>query len=208
MVFRYCVLMRCAPHRRIVLGGLAAGGVVVAHWLAYFFAAPEAHTRAELLEHTGHQRWTIVSAIALALLTMSLGRAAWAGLSGAEPTAALLDRRIFPRLALIQTIGFVALEGLERSVVTGSAAGLFAEPAVVMGIGLQIAAALAGAVLLTLVVKVVDRLTLVRPAAPRLVQTRVRPPVVFHPRSLEVAVGGGTLRGPPRRLQRLTHASY
>ena len=176
------------------LGGLAFSGVIAAHFLAYFVAAPDGHHRTELLASTGHGSWTYFVALALGALVACLGGVAWSAATTGEKH--LIWSRCAFRLVLLQTLGFTGLELGERLLHGVSGAELIAEPVFVLGLLAQVVVALAAAGLLRLVVKIVGRLRLRSDLA------KAEPCISsFHTdvigRRVLVAVGAGTLRGPP-----------
>lgn len=195
--------MRGDPHARmrLWLGGLAGAGVAVAHVLAFRVVSPDHAARSDLLHATGHRYWPYVAALALGGLV--------AGLVGFVADRVSADRRGHPgirrlyaftasRLLILQTLGFLYLEAGERLVVDGSFTGLLQEPVVIIGLVVQAAVALVGALLVVLFAQVVDTIVAVlRPV--------VRPSKVATPRGalrslgprLRLATGGATLRGPP-----------
>lgn len=185
---------------RLWLGGLALFGIVAGHWLAFWFAAPDPHEHSELLASTGHEYWSMGVAVALgALIAAAFGftanvarrRRQEYGLTGTFAFAA-------PRLALLQTSGFLLLEAGERAMVHGGIDHLLAEPVVIAGLGLQLAVALVAAAILALVALTV-RVLLDR--APRRPAARggvlPRPARSLLRSSFQLGVGGGTWRGPP-----------
>ncbi|MGH2808288.1 MAG: hypothetical protein ACRDKT_13545 [Actinomycetota bacterium] len=179
---------------RAWLGGLAFSGVIAAHVLAYAVAAPHSHHRTELLAATGHGSWTYVVALALGCLVAGLGGIAWSTATTGEHR--LVWSRCALRLVLLQTLGFTALEVGERLLHGVMGAELIAEPVFVIGLIAQVVVALFAAVLLRLLIKVVARLTR------RAELDRAEPSLDFVAtdvitRRVLVAVGAGTLRGPP-----------
>lgn len=177
---------------------IAGAAMVGAHWLAYLLAAPDAHDRAALLTATGHGYWPLAAALAVAAVFVG-----FAGFIGDRiaPEVRTSRPRIFstalPKLLVLQTTGFVLLEVTER-VVAGHAleASTFLGPTMLIGLVVQIGAALLSATLLALVVCVIAHFT-ARP--PRVRRTSVVPGIlslVPAARPL-VAAGTHTLRGPP-----------
>jgi hypothetical protein len=184
---------------RLLLGGIAAAGVVASHSLAYLLASPDPHVRAELLEATGHDNFGVVIALALGVLVAGLLRFA----SGRAWT--LTDRRVselyaatVPRLLALQLGGFVTLEMIERVLMGLTPLHIVSEPAVLIGLLLQAGAALIGAGLLILFAKTLES---VFSRQERTASAGDRVPLIPARRVLaariEVAVGSGTLRGPP-----------
>ena len=183
--------------------GIAAVGIIVSHALSYLLIAPDPHARVHLLQQTGHHYFTWVAAIAIGMLV--------AGLAGGtvhrlrpRPSPELSTARVFALSAVVlvalQIIGFVALESAERAGPGGGFAHVLTEPAVGVGILMQVVVALIGAFLLVSLARGVDRIssrllgmTLTGRVA-RVVTwwaTSVLPP------ALQVAASGRTLRGPP-----------
>jgi hypothetical protein len=186
---------------RLLLGGMAATGVVASHSLAYLLASPDPHSRAELLEATGHDDFGVVVALALGalvagLLRFAIGRA-WAP---TDTSASKLYALTAPRLLTLQLGGFVALEMVERVLMGLPPLHIVAEPAVLIGLMLQVGAALIGAGLLILFAKTLERI-LSRQGFTGSAGERAAlvPAGRLLPARVEVAVGSGTLRGPPVR---------
>jgi hypothetical protein len=171
--------------------GVAVGGAVLAHWLAYVLAIPAAHTRAEVLAASGHSYWVMAIKLAVvlglaalgALFLRHLGRPPSTWESGQEAFSA-----IAARLSLLQVTAFIAMEVTER---------LF-----LMGLALQLIVASAGALLLLWFSRTAERVAeaLRRPWLPR-----PRPAVL---RTIRVEIqaipvdpvrDGVGLRGPPSR---------
>lgn len=190
------------PHRsrpfRLLIGALASAGVVLAHALAYWVVAPDPHIRHDLLENTGHRYWTILATVALGLLAAGLAHFLARRLSNPDGQSSLRWASLAWRLLLLQSGGFLALEYLERVGMHDALTNVFAEPVVLIGLALQLVAALAGAGLLCLLNKAIDRF--VERGRPRddvpvileLYFCDVLPAVRFT-----LATGGPTWRGPP-----------
>ncbi|HLB62409.1 MAG TPA: hypothetical protein VJN50_06740 [Actinomycetota bacterium] len=122
--------------------GAALGGVTLAHCLAYLAALPAEAERHSHMTATGHGSFPMLVAVAsaaagAALLAVSLRALGPAAALGVVPTAA--------RLAAIQVPGFALLELIERRMGVGSA---LADPAVRVGLVLQVLVALGAALLL------------------------------------------------------------
>jgi uncharacterized membrane protein YraQ (UPF0718 family) len=193
--------------KRLLLGGLASAGVILAHALAFFFAAPEGHERAELLAATGHERWTLVVAVAMGLFV--------AGVAGAVldvrrdspsgyPSSGRSWFRVVPGLAGLQVAGFICLEVLERILSGHALDHLVTEPAVALGVVLQLVVAVLGGLLLHVLFKAIAFVLRTRALEEAQDDTlHVVASVFLCPRQ-EVGTGAGTLRGPPHRLGLLT----
>jgi hypothetical protein len=192
---------RSLAHLRLLLGGLAASGVVAAHLIAYFLAEPDPHAREDLLAATGHHRWTLVVAITLGFTVAGLVHYAWARAlsphAGKLPGGALF-RLAAGRLIPMQVLGCVGLEAVERWFAGQPVATVLTEPAVMIGVFLQLLVAVVGALILVLFARAIDlilgRRVLLTFSAPR---TIPRPILHVLPPRFQVAAGSGTLRGPP-----------
>jgi hypothetical protein len=192
------------PGTRLWLGGLAAGGVAVAHVLAFLLAAPDPVRRAAMLEAAGHGAWPLVVSLATGALVAGL-----AGFAvGRSQDPRVRPRALFGgtllRLAVLQMVGFVLLEALERVARHDLAEvpGLLAEPVVLIGLVLAAVAAAVGAALLVLFAGLIDRLIALLRALPR--APRVLAPsglVDDLPRPLRTVLGSVSLRGPPVRVR-------
>jgi hypothetical protein len=192
--------MRLRALHRVILGGTAALGVIVAHGAAFVMAAPNPHVRQELLASTGHGYWAVAIAAGVGLFVAALAGVVWSGLRTPQPASAgNVFRRFASRLALLQVVGFVALEAVERVAVGGSLAELWTTPVVGLGIVAQVLVALVGAALVATLIRVVAavasalRRVSARPA--RSLTAGATAGFVWAPAHL--AVGGLTLRGPP-----------
>lgn len=179
---------------RLWLGALAFAGVAFAHGLTFLLIAPDPGTRERLLSATGHGYWPYVMPLALGAMVASLAGFAAGRRAGSTPER--LYRSAAIRLAVLQSVGFVLLEAVERSFVDASLHPL-TSPFLLIGVAVQIAMALAGAVLLVVVARVVQhfsgRRRLLRPARASVPRAALR---AVAPR-LRVSSGGATLRGPP-----------
>jgi hypothetical protein len=185
---------------RIWLGGLAAGGVVAAHLLAFLIVAPDRAQRAELLESSGHGAWPLVASIAMGALVAGLAGFAVGRARDPDGPPGSLYRGIVLRLSALQVAGFLLLEAVER-LARNHADGflsLLGEPVVLIGVAMAAVTAALGAVLLVLVAGLIDRLLVllrVLPRAPRvLVAAGLADLPAPRPR---IALGSVSLRGPP-----------
>jgi hypothetical protein len=188
--------------KRLWIGGLAAGGVVVGHVLAFVLAAPHPVQRQGLLAETGHGAWPLLVPIAMGALVASLAGFAAGRLRDERPApdAALLQG-IAGRLVPLQLGAFLLLEALERLASGHDLTELPGEPVIAIGLVAQAVVALVGAALLTLFARVVDRLgRLLRqtPRAPRLLVAPGALAIAFPHR--RAARGPANPRGPPTSL--------
>jgi hypothetical protein len=194
--------MALSVRTRLWLGGLAAGGVAAAHVLAFIVAAPDPVRRGRLLEETGHAMWPVIVSVALAALVVALARFAVGRIHRSDrPPAGAMWRLTAGRLMALQTLGFLALEAVERLASGHALIGFLGEPVVLIGVALQIFVALGAAALLVLLARLVDRLTgLLRtlPRAPRaLMQPGAWDGIFLRPRLVSDPANP---RGPPRRI--------
>lgn len=195
----YAGLMRprLAASSRVEIALLAFVGVLSAHWLSYFASAPARVEREHLLESTGHGDWSLAGAMAIGAFTAAFASMAWERLrrNGPRPSTTT----VAVRLAVLQTLGFLALEAAERAAAGGHAFDALAEPVVALGVLVQVVVALAGAFVARIIVETVDRLVSGRAQharrAPR--DTGFQDTAVRSVRPMGVNSGAGTLRGPP-----------
>ena len=195
-------------HQRTVGGfslvGVAVGGVVLAHWLAYVLAIPGAHARAQVLAASGHSYWVMAIKFAVvlglaafgALFLRHLDRPPRTWESGQEAFSA-----IAARLSLLQVMAFIAMEVTERLVVGAPVAHLFHHRLFLMGLALQLIVACGGALLLLWFSRTAERVAeaLARPRLPR------HRPAVLRTIRIEIQAispvdpvrDGVGLRGPP-----------
>lgn len=186
------------------LVGVAVGGVVLAHWLAYVLAIPGAHARAQVLAASGHSYWVMAIKFAVVLGLAALGALFLRHLdrpprtweSGQEAFSA-----IAARLSLLQVMAFIAMEVTERLVVGAPVAHLFHHRLFLMGLALQLIVASAGALLLLWFSRTAERVAeaLGRPLLPRprrAVLRTIRIEIQAIPPVDPVRDGVG-LRGPP-----------
>jgi len=189
---------------RLWLGGLAAGGVAVAHILAFLLAAPDPFRREELLKTTGHGGWPLLVTVAMGALVVALAGFAVGRLRDPRQVGpAPFYLGTARRLVIMQVVGFLLLEAGERLATGKGLAGLSALPLeslIAIGLVAQVLVALAGAMLLALLDRVVDGLV-------RLFRQTARAPRSLVPRGVSdiqvplvrIASGPANLRGPPRR---------
>jgi hypothetical protein len=189
--------------RRLCIGGLAAGGVAAGHAVAFMLAAPHPARRQGLLAETGHGVWPLLAPIAMGALVAALAGFAAGRLPDERPApdAALL-RRAAALLVPLQLIAFLLLEALERLASGHDLSELPGEPVVAIGMVTQTLVALAGAALLTLFARFVDRLGRLLRQAPPAAHPLVVPvaPTIALPHR-RAARGPANPRGPPTRLR-------
>jgi hypothetical protein len=189
--------LKRAKTTKLVLGGFAALGVVVAHHLAYLIVAPGGHHRAKLLEHTGHEAWPYVLAFTLGVYVASLSGAIAAAAGSRSGGYMYRMGAAFSRLLLLQAGGYAVLEVLERTF-SGDVVTLPMQPVLWIGLALQVLTALIGALLLGALVKAVTWLAR-RVRRPKNVARILlpKPALSLVVRIPEPATGAGSMRGPP-----------
>jgi hypothetical protein len=171
------------------------------HWLTYLVGLPSGHLRGEVLLATGHGYWS--SAVELAVLaglaTVAVVarrevRAAFAReLTGGDGPAA-----VAARLAVLQVMGFTALEVGERVSAGAPLAGLLQHHLFLLGVLVQLVVALVTALLLFLLARAVRTVarTLLSPRVARAAGREWRPPILLGPVSA-IPSGGAGPRAPP-----------
>lgn len=183
---------------RAWLGALAFAGAVGGHTLAYALVEPGAHQRAELLRATGHRLWPVVVALALAGLVAGLAgclRDGAARLRSAGSQASLYPATA-GRLVGLQLSCFLLLETAERAITHGHLHSLIGEPAVLVGMVVQVITALLGAALLLLFARVTERRRArTEPAVNR--SGMLAPVLRLSPCRHRLLTGGTSPRGPP-----------
>lgn len=138
--------------RWLMLALLAPAGVCAGHCIGYLLAIPDAAERAEVLAETGHPFWlgqALPAGIAVAfsaifvLLVGHLGRDARGRAVRRDVCTWLVSR-----LAVVQIVGFLAFEAVERLAVGEPLGGLIGTGILEHGLAAQIAVAglLSGAV--------------------------------------------------------------
>ena len=184
---------------RLWLGGLAAGGVAVAHVLAFLVVAPDAVLRAELLADSGHGALPVMLSLAMGALVAGLAGFALrrAGDDHTPPRA--LFRSTLVRLAPLHVAGFLVLEAAERLARhdPSELPGFLTEPVVLIGLLLAAATAVVSAALLVLFAGLIDRLVRFLRALPRAPRVLAAPLAEDPLPRTTIALGSISLRGPP-----------
>jgi hypothetical protein len=184
---------------------LTAAGWLTAHEVAYRLAVPHPHSHAHAVRETGHSYLSEYGSVALALCA-AVAVFALAGLLLRSLRGTPEVRGSLTVFAVLPPAGFVLQEHLERVLAPGSVpADVLLEPAVLLGLLLQLPFALAALALASALLLVADTLvrTLKRPppllapagAAP------VRPTGLDPPRVAVLALGYGQRAPPPLAAQ-------
>jgi hypothetical protein len=133
-----------ADRARLLL--VAAAGIVVAHAAAYTLAIPDPARRGRVLSATGHGYWPVAMAVAAVCGVIGLVLAARRGWRGA------LSRTSLPltgaQLAAGQVALFGVIETVERLALGAHPLSFLGSAQFAIGVVLQVAVALAAAVLL------------------------------------------------------------
>ena len=186
---------------RLWLGGLAAGGMAVAHLVSFVLVAPDPVRRQQLLESTGHGAWPVIVSLALGAFVVGLAALA----VRAPPSQGWRSRGpLVGRLLLLQVVGFLLLEGLERLAVGEGVAGLRglpSEPVILIGLVAQIVSALVAVTVLVFLDRVIVALIEFHHPRRRAPRTLALPASNDRHHPLPVfAIGPANPRGPPRRI--------
>jgi hypothetical protein len=185
--------------QRLWIGGLASGGVVAGHALAFTLVAPHPVQRQALLSETGHGAWPLLVPMAMGALVAGLAGFAVGQLRDERPLPPVARLRgAAGRLVPLQLAAFLLLEALERLAGGHQLSELPGEPVIAIGLATQALVALVGAVLLTLFARFVDRLgRLFRqdPRAPRLLVVPGAPAIALPRR--RPGRDPASPRGPP-----------
>lgn len=197
------------PHRRVagklLLAGVALGGVVAGHSVAYIVAIPASATRHAVLAETGHGYWPVAVLAALAACLCAAGSVALRharAVTGGRALRADVSGWLAPRLAAVQILLYVAAEATERVVAGVPLADLLHGGLLLWGLLAQLLVALAATVLLSWLARaaeLVARLLAGPPRPTRAVGRLARPVDGVVARTS--FLGPRTARGPPfRRL--------
>lgn len=181
------------------LFAFALAGLLAGHGLSYVIAAPDPHHRDLLLETTGHAYLPMAGRVSLILLLAAIatitGRAFMSRGSDAPATFGALAGR----LAAVQVAAFAGLEVLERLISGAPLGHLMGDRVLPLGIAVQVAVAIVGAVILRWLIRASSRLA----AHPRLGAVLLRPAAVLAvPVTRDLAHGirvrtARSVRAPP-----------
>jgi hypothetical protein len=142
-----------SARRRLGTLGVAAGGLLIGHWLVYAIVSPATPARTALLRHTGHAYLGAASQLALVLALMAFAAMVMGELNGAGgPTVAGLIRR----MVTFQVSAFVLMEATERIVGGVPLAGLLRSGILPLGVAAQVAVGLVAAATIRWLLRVAD----------------------------------------------------
>jgi hypothetical protein len=187
--------------RRLTVLAVVAGGLLLGHGLSYLAAVPDPHSRAALLERTGHAYLPFAAQVALILALASTALLAMRAVAGRAADLSPGARRLAPKIAAMQVSAFVTLELVERWATGAGFADLINDHLLALGAIGQIATAVVGAAILRWIWRTATRAGCLTRAVrlPRLLGQTL--PLAWSvsglPRS-RAFVGGGAPRGPPR----------
>jgi hypothetical protein len=186
--------MGTVGRRSAVALGIAAGGMVLGHVLAYLIAFPVGAARHRHLMEAGHDSFHTVVTVAGLLAGAAAAAVVVRGLRTGGRTSAPLARS----LAALQVGGFLLLEVIERH---GRIDLALADPGVRVGVLVQVVVALALALLLRAFVGVVRAVVSLLRRGARKRPRPVPPPVVavLRPPAAEL-LASARRRAPPDAL--------
>jgi hypothetical protein len=125
--------------------GVAAGGVLLGHWLTYQVVAPHALARQALLARTGHAYLGLANDIGLAVALAGLAAVFLSRLTRRDSAPASTIRWC-ARLAAFQVGAFASMELVERLGGGAPLRGVLHDGLLPLGLMIQVGVALAGAV--------------------------------------------------------------
>lgn len=178
---------------------LAFAGLLIGHFISFLVVVPDAEVRHAVLEATGHGAHGLFVPLAGGALLAAVIGAAAHQLCYRGPGGRRGPRFVGLALGLwaLQTGGFVALEVTERVLSAHAPLELLHEPTFLVGLLVQAAIALLGAVLLVLLSASVAALRrlLARPTSDPVPPPR--PFVRIQAAARSIARSAWNLRGPP-----------
>jgi hypothetical protein len=179
---------------RARLGALGAAGVALTHCFAYYLSLEEMPGHAAMHHApSGHSFWPAAITAALLLSVVTLASSVIS-----PPSESPRARGVFVRLAALQCSSWVVLLVAERLVSGHDLAALPGEPVLWIGIGLQLVAGFAGAILFRAATSL-GRALRARIGAParHAPDTSTPPERDVRPSHLRFGSSRRTLRGPP-----------
>jgi hypothetical protein len=186
------------PTTKSCLGIVSAVGVVGTHLIAYFFGEPTLGVESRLLFATAHNHWNYVLAVAVAFLVYGLASFVWSRYSNqtaATPRQVVLWA--FPRLSLLQLVGFLLLEWLEIGIAGGDSHHLLTNGPILIGLFVGVLVAAFASFVLGLIALTVDLVATrrqMRANEQNSSTVKARGPMDYSQSAEHSACG---LRGPP-----------
>jgi hypothetical protein len=188
--------MRIGSMRRRTALGVAAGGVLLGHAVTYALIDPNAHQRAADLARTGHAYLGAANDVGLIVALVALATVFLGGLTRRDDVTPGLGA-LTKRLAAFQILAFTSMEVLERLSAGAPVGGVLHHGVLPVGIAVQAALAVLGALAIRWLVRAADRVASIRSAVPvasRRVASLIPPSRVSPARPALAAAG---IRGPP-----------
>jgi len=183
--------------RRPATTGLAVGGVLLGHWLAYSITSPPGTARTALLRATGHAYLGLGNDVALvtaliAMATMFIGQ-----LMRPAPVDRL--HGVTARVVRFQVSAFLLVEVLERLTAGSPLTGLVHSWILPVGVAAQVGIGYVAGQAIRWLLRAADRVAValdrVTLASRRVVQLPLSPKPVFVPAGRQLSAVG--VRGPP-----------
>jgi hypothetical protein len=174
--------------------GVAAGGVLLGHWVTYALAGPRGHGASEVLAQE-HGYLTLANDLALTLALVGVALVFLGRLTRGDRIETSW-RVTALRLGVFQIAAFGAMETLER--LTAGAPMHDLVGLIPLGVAVQGVLAVAGALLIAWLLRAAASIEAAlgrAPALPRPAAARL-PIVSFRPRA-RIAVAADGIRGPP-----------
>jgi hypothetical protein len=183
------------------LAGIAGAGVVLGHWAAYVVAMPQAAPRATVLTASGHAYWLGAVKLAVVLGLSAVGAVVIRQfVAPTRSTRAALHpyTRLVSQLAILQVLGFTAMEIIERMAAHAPVAAMFGHHIYILGLAVQFLVAPIGALVLLWVGRAAAHVAVALLRRPRRITSTVR----FIARSpdrrpIVALTGAAGVRGPP-----------
>jgi hypothetical protein len=188
--------MRIGGTRRRAALGVAAGGVLLGHAVTYAVIDPNAHQRAADLARTGHAYLGAANDLGLIAALVALAAVFLGGLTRRDDRTPGLGE-LATRLATFQILAFTSMELLERLSAGASVGGVLHHGLLPVGIAVQAALAVVGAVAIRWLVRAAERVASIpgaTPVAGRRAIAVIIATLFAPPRPALAATG---IRGPP-----------
>lgn len=144
--------------------GVAGAGLVLGHWLAYAIHSPHEHAREQLLRATGHGYLPYATKLAVLAGILGVASLFLARLTHRAGRRSFVGDAV--TLAAVQTSAFAAMEVGERLLSGASLHDLTHGPLLAIGLAVQLALALAGALVLRLTDRAAQAAEQLRGAVP------------------------------------------
>jgi hypothetical protein len=187
------------PHRGAVLG-LAVGGVLLGHWLAYALVIPSEQERAAVLDATGHGYLHLADTVGWAVALVAFACVTLGPLLGTSRP--LTGWSLAVRLVTFQTVAFLAMEILERLASGAPVLGVVHGGLIVAGLAVQALVALGVAALVRWLRRTVERAVVVSRATFALPRPALAVPLPAAPALAgRPALPAPTWRAPPAGLR-------